>query len=109
MLLTNVFSGVLDTAHSYAGSFTWEPAVRFSRSTVLNMLMRVEVGQIVVRDVNGQVAICGSSKPKDGSLRVEQQVKKEAFWVWLLLFADMVRAAYCKTRHCLAPHGGPER
>ena len=91
MAITSAITGTIDAMRSYTGSLTWGPLVNFSRSTVLSLLRRVEVGQIVVTDVNGSVTICGNSKPKDGSPRTELKVYKEAFWVRLLLFADMVR------------------
>ncbi|MCJ1395389.1 hypothetical protein MMC18_008273 [Xylographa bjoerkii] len=89
MLLTSAITGTLDAVRGYAGSWTWGPVVDLSRSAVLSLLKRVEVGQIVVTDLNGTVTICGSPKPKDGSPRTELKVLKEAFWVRLLLFADM--------------------
>ena len=80
----------LDALRTYAGSFTWQPFVRFSRSTVLSLLRRIAVGQIVVRDSDGAVAICGAPQVKDGTPRTELRVLKETFWVRVLLFADMV-------------------
>ena len=80
----------LDTVRAYAGAFTWEPLVRFSRSTILRLLKRIAVGQIVVRDVDGLVTMCGNPQAKDGSPKTELRVLKEAFWVRVLLFADMV-------------------
>lgn len=80
----------LDALRSYAGSFTWQPFVSFSRSTVLGLFKRISVGQIVVIDSDGAVTICGAPEVKDGSPRTELRVLKEAFWVRVLLFADMV-------------------
>ena len=57
---------------------------------VLDLLARIEVGQLVVTDSDGTVNVCGSPAVKDGSPRAELKVKKEAFWVRLLLYADMV-------------------
>jgi len=75
---------------TYAGSFTWQPLVRFSRGIVLSLLRRIAVGQIVVRDSDGAVTICGAPQTKDGTPRSELRVLKETFWVRALLFADMV-------------------
>ncbi|KAL8832299.1 MAG: hypothetical protein Q9191_000353 [Dirinaria sp. TL-2023a] len=80
----------LDTVRAYAGAFTWEPLVRFSRSTILRLLKRIAVGQLVVKDSDGLVTLCGTPQVKDGSPRTELRVFKEAFWVRVLLFADMV-------------------
>ena len=96
MTLTAAINGTIDTLRGYAGAWTWGPLVDLSRSAVLSLLRRVEVGQIVVTDLNGTVTVCGSPKPKDGSPRTELKVVKEAFWVRLVLFADMVSV----TRSC---------
>lgn len=80
----------LDTVRTYAGALTWEPFVRFSRSTILRLLKRIAVGQIVLRDNDGSVTVCGNAQVQDGSPRTELMVLKEAFWIRVLLFADMV-------------------
>lgn len=86
----DAFTSTLDTVRAYAGAFTWEPLIRFSRSTILRLLKRIAVGQLVVRDSDGLVTVCGSPQIKDGSPRTELRVLKETFWVRVLLFADMV-------------------
>ena len=91
MAITSAINGTLDAIRAYTGSVTWRPLVNLSRSAVLSLLRRVQVGQIVVVDVNGTVTICGSRQPKDGTPSTELRILKEAFWVRLLLFADMVR------------------
>ena len=90
-----------DIVRSYTGSWTWGPLVNLSRNVVLNLLQRIEVGQIIVTDCNGTVTKCGGNKnipvaTKDGwkdssALVSELKVVTEAFWVRVLLFADMVR------------------
>ena len=79
-----------DSLRSYLGSFTWDPFVKLSRSTVLGLLGRIEVGQLVVIDSDGSVTICGQPAVEDASPRTELRVSKEAFWVRVMLFADMV-------------------
>lgn len=79
-----------DSLRSYVGAFTWGPFVKLSRSTVLGLLSRIEVGQLVVKDSDGTVTICGQPGIKDGSPRTELRISKEAFWVRVMLFADMV-------------------
>lgn len=85
-----IVSRTFDSLRSYLGSFTWDPFVKISRSTVLGLLNRIEVGQLVVRDSDGTVTICGQPGIKDASPRTELRVVKEAFWVRVMLFADMV-------------------
>ena len=85
-----IISRTFDSLRSYLGSFTWSPFVKLSRSTVLGLLSRIEVGQLVLRDSDGAVTICGKSGIEDASPHTELRVLKEAFWVRVMLFADMV-------------------
>lgn len=85
-----IFTRSLDSVRSYVGSFTWGPFVQLSRSTVLGLLSRIEIGRLVVTDSDGTVTICGNPGIKDGSPRTELKVLKEAFWIRAMLFADMV-------------------
>lgn len=80
-----------DAARSYLGSFTWDPFVRLSRAAVLNLLGRVETGHILIIDTNGLETVCGERWPRADVPQCELKVLKDAFWVRLLLFADMVR------------------
>jgi len=67
--------------------------VNFSRNQVLSLLSRIEMGQLIVTDIDGSVTTYGSSRPKEGFTKTEFKVLRETFWVRLLLFADMVRDA----------------
>ena len=87
-----VVTRTFDSLRSYIGSFTWGPIVHISRRTVLGLLSRIVVGQLVVVDCDGTTTLCGQLGKKDGSSRTELKVLKEAFWVRVMLFADMVRA-----------------
>ncbi|KAI4236321.1 MAG: hypothetical protein LQ349_002600 [Xanthoria aureola] len=78
-----------DAARSYLGSFAWDPFVRLSRAVVLNLLGRVETGYILIIDTDGSETVCGERWPKAGLPKTELKVLKGAFWVRLLLFADM--------------------
>ena len=85
-----IVARTFDSLRSYIGSSTWGPFVKLSRSTVLGLLSRIQVGQLVVRDSDGIVTICGQPGSKDASPCTELRVSKEAFWVRVMLFADMV-------------------
>ena len=74
------------------GLITWGPLVRFSRSTVLAVLSRIEVGQIVVVDSDGTTTHCGGPNESGEAPKAELRVVKDYFWVRALLFADMVRS-----------------
>ena len=86
-----IVSRSLDSLRQYVGSFTWAPFVQLSRSTVLGLLQRIELGQLVVTDYDGSVTICGHTNGRDEVPRTQLKVLKETFWVRVLLFADMVR------------------
>ncbi len=85
-----IVSRTFDSLRCYLGSLTWAPFVRLSRSTVLGLLRQIEIGQLVVRDSDGTVTICGNPVEKDASPQAELRVLKEAFWIRVMLFADMV-------------------
>ena len=85
-----IVSRSLDSLRSYLGSFTWGPFVKLSRSAVLGLLGRIEIGQLVVKDCDGTGTICGGAGENNGSPQTELKVLKEAFWVRVMLFADMV-------------------
>ena len=86
----SLLSYPLDAVRSYAGSLTWQPVVRFSRRAVLGLLRRIAVGQIIVTDSDGARIVCGAPQVRDGIPRTELRIVSEAFWVRVLLFADMV-------------------
>lgn len=85
-----VLAPSFDSIRSYIGSLTWAPFVKLSRSTVLALLCRIEIGQLVVKDSEGTQIVCGRPGIKDGSPRTELRVLKQTFWVRVMLFADMV-------------------
>ena len=84
-----MLSRPFDLLRTYVGSLTWAPFVQISRSTVLGLLQRIQQGRLTVTDCDGSVTLCGAIK--DGAPKTELKVLKEAFWVRVLLFADMVR------------------
>ena len=86
-----IVSRTFDSLRNYVGSFTWGPFVTISRSTVLGLLGRIQVGQLVVEDCDGTTTICGQLGGRHGSPHTDLKVLKEAFWVRVMLFADMVR------------------
>lgn len=83
-------SRALDFLRIRVGSVTWGPLLGFSRSTVLGLLTRVEIGRITVTDYDGTTIVCGEGGTKNGRPTTELKVLKEAFWVRVMLFADMV-------------------
>ena len=98
-----VYSSVLSKASAY----TWPTIVGLSRRTILSLLSRISVGQLVVVDApTNTVTVCGALEPKQDeednlkagegtkrsqAPRAELRVLRDTFWVRMLLFADMVR------------------
>lgn len=86
-------SRALDTLRNYVGSVTWGPLVDLSRASVQSILRRIEVGNLVITDVSGTVTTYGRRDVAAGSgPDAMVRVRKDAFWVRLFLFADMVGA-----------------
>ena len=85
-------TGALDILRGYAGSIAWAPLVEVSRGAVLSLLRRIEKGQLLVKDNEGSALSCGRVQIANGATepRTELTVVREAFWVRVALFADMV-------------------
>jgi cyclopropane-fatty-acyl-phospholipid synthase len=92
MAVLSIVTTALDALRGYAGSVGWGPLVRISRTAILSLLSRIEKGSLVVKESDGRETVCGSRHSAGGpGPRTELMVHREAFWVRLLLFADMVR------------------
>lgn len=91
-------SGPLQALSGYVSSYGWGPLLSVSRSTVLSLLSRIQIGHLRVADVDGKVSTYGQEQVVDGKPEksvyslpdVELTVHKDVFWVRMLLFADMV-------------------
>lgn len=75
---------------NYAGSIAWGPLVQLSRSAVLSVLQKVEIGQLKITESDGHITICGQLKKDVKGPKTELVIHKDTFWVRMLLFADMV-------------------
>ncbi|KAF1985042.1 cyclopropane-fatty-acyl-phospholipid synthase [Aulographum hederae CBS 113979] len=83
--LTAPFNSLRD----YAASVGWGPLLSLSKTTCLSLLSRMEIGRLQITDTDGEVTICGSHIPSKGEPVTNLNVKKDMFWVRMLLFADM--------------------
>lgn len=91
-------SGPLQAFSGYVASYGWGPLLSVSRSTVLSLLSRIQIGHLRVADVDGKASTYGRKQAVNGSPEksvyslpnVELTVHKDIFWVRMLLFADMV-------------------
>lgn len=104
--LTRPPSYWVESARGTIGGITWGPSVKLAKWAVHSLFSNVEIGTLVLVDevegtshvygealkafkapgklVNGEGASSSSAPP-----RVELVVKKSAFWMRLVLFADM--------------------
>ncbi|OTA97405.1 hypothetical protein M434DRAFT_26708 [Hypoxylon sp. CO27-5] len=94
-----------DLVRGTLGSLTWGPALAIAKPAVLSVFSKIEVGTLLLVDepagtrlVYGQRFTSKGSEPTNGGYsvrkadiipRVEVRVKDDAFWMRLLLFADM--------------------
>ncbi|KAI0380406.1 cyclopropane-fatty-acyl-phospholipid synthase [Hypomontagnella monticulosa] len=94
-----------DIIRGTLGSLTWGPALAVAKPAVLSVFSKIEVGTLLLVDepagtrmMYGERLTSKSSEPTNGEYpirradiipRVEIIVKDEAFWMRLLLFADM--------------------
>ena len=75
-----------------AQSIAVPPIIDFAKSTVVQVLKRIETGRIMIMDHDGEATVCGRFIAAEGEPCTELRVLKELFWVRVLLFADMVRS-----------------
>lgn len=102
--VTRPASQWVESARGAIGGITWGPSVKAAKWAVLSLFSNVEIGTLVLWDeVEGTSHVygekLGSSKipgklvngegRSAGVPRVEVVVKKSAFWMRLVLFADM--------------------
>ncbi|KAI1775724.1 cyclopropane-fatty-acyl-phospholipid synthase [Hypoxylon cercidicola] len=94
-----------DFVRGTVGSWTWGPALAVAKPAVLSVFSKIAVGTLLLVDepagtrlVYGQRLTSKSSEATNGEYavrragtipRVEIRVKDDAFWMRLLLFADM--------------------
>ena len=93
--MAGLLTSALDTVRGYAGSIAWDPLVSRSRTAVLTLFRRLDVGLLMVREKDGTDTVCGRSSSPDGAMGpyTTLTIRREAFWIRLALFADMVRRA----------------
>lgn len=84
-------ASALDQARGLAGAFAWGPAVNISRKLVLSLLSRVQYGRLTILENDGTTTICGQATRDAVEPNVHLRVVRDAFWLRLALFTDMVR------------------
>ena len=77
-----------------AGGVAWSPLVQASRALCLAVLGKIQVGGLEIVDLDSQVHKCGEAEAS-GTPSATLTIHKDAFWVRLALFGDMVRLLPC--------------
>lgn len=93
MAIITPLASRFNALRSYAGNAAWAPLVTLSRSAVMSVLTRMRKGRLEVVDTDGKETICGSTQNRAGLPQTVLRVHNDAFWVRMMLFADMVRFA----------------
>ncbi|KAK2593495.1 hypothetical protein QQS21_008811 [Conoideocrella luteorostrata] len=104
-LLTKYVRNSTEMLRSTVGGWAWAPGVSLAKSAILTTLACIETGTLLLvdepgetRHVFGQKLSCGiddqaaggsCARRADTTPRVEIVVKRDSFWVRLLLFADI--------------------
>ena len=83
------FGRVTDTIRNALGGITWRPILSVSKSIIVSTFSRIVIGQLLLTTEDGEILHFGQSQ-KQNRIVAKLTVRKEAFWVRLLLFADMV-------------------
>ena len=89
--MSSLVTSALDTLRSYTGSVAWGPLIQISRSSVLSVLKGIEKGSLTIREKDGSETLCGKATTGFEHWPVANlTVLREAFWLRVALFADMV-------------------
>ena len=89
--MSGLVTSLLDSARSYAGSIAWGPLVQVSRASILSVLKGIQIGQLTIKEKDGTETICGRADLGRTAFPVTTlKVVRDAFWLRLALFADMV-------------------
>lgn len=89
MAIITPLASRFNALRSYASNAAWAPLVTLSRSAVVSVLTRMRRGRLEVVDTDGKETICGSTENRAGLPQTVLRVHNDAFWVRMMLFADM--------------------
>ena len=83
---------LVTSATSTVASAAWPYVVPLARQAVCALLSRVNTGSLTIEDVDGKVWYFGDHSKAQGAekLAAKITVRKEAFWLRLAIFTDMV-------------------
>lgn len=97
MTISGAISAPLQTLGALATTYGWGPLLGVSRATILSLLSRIQIGQLVIVDVDGSRKVYGQQhvvQEQEKTIysvpEVVLTIHKDIFWARMLLFADMV-------------------
>jgi hypothetical protein len=71
---------------------TWSSLVYVSRSICLSVLSKIQIGQLQIVDVDGNITVLGEAAENPSGPKCVLQIRQETFWLRLALYGDMVSA-----------------
>ena len=94
LAVSSLLVGVADTTRGLIVQTAWGPLASTCRNLCLSLLQRIQKGQLVIIEEDGVVTVCGRKPAKTSAqyLSTKLLVRRDAFWVRLAFFADMVRS-----------------
>ena len=82
-----------DRVRRHISAVAWGHLVQSSRSFIISLLCRIKVGRLIVLEQGGKGTIFGKTEGADVQPFARLRVVRDAFWLRLALFADMVSNA----------------
>lgn len=82
-------SSLVDRLRTYAGTVAWDPMIKSCRRSFLSLLSEIKIGRLTVVESDGTETVCGQAGEYVEPL-ARLQVVRDAFWLRLALFTDMV-------------------
>ena len=89
--MSSLVSFAFDQVRTYTGAIAWNPLVRASRKLILSLFSQIKVGRLIVVEKDGTHTVCGQNVEDTSTPLARMRVMRDAFWLRLALFADMVR------------------
>lgn len=87
--MASSISSLVDRVRTYAGAVAWDPIIKSCRRSILSLLSEIKIGRLTVVESDGTETVCGQAGEHVEPL-ARLQVVRDAFWLRLALFADMV-------------------
>lgn len=89
--MASFVTSAVGRARSYAGAIAWEPLVKTTRHSILSLLSQIKFGRLTIIERDGTQTVCGAAKGQGNIPETSLRVVRDAFWLRVAFFADMVR------------------